>query len=212
MKKTIVRLAALAAAAALAVPARAQEKTEHPLSVEVRAGAATPVLTFGEPYADVDIGNGYSVGGSVAYHLVPAFWFFGGYSYNRFQVTEGTSPTAYHGEDAAVDQGFDAGVRLKLFALPLNTETYVKFGAVYHKFSLEGAEADPELEPVPAVPESYYSLSVLASLGGEIRVTPRVSFSPELTFTSYPPRYGSRSNASLQVEHLRWDVGMRLRL
>ena len=208
MKKRFAGLLAVAAAA-VAGPAAAQER---PVSLEIRAGAAFPIQSFGQAYGDLDIGSGYGVSGNVTFHHSPAIWFFAGYSYNRLEARPGTEPASYRGEDAAVDQGFDAGVRLKLFSLPRRVEPYIRAAGVYHRLTLHGTRAEGEDAPGFSLPDSYFSLGFAAGAGAEIGLSPRLSLVAEATLTSYQPRYGERANAALQAEHVRGDAGIRVRL
>ncbi|HEX8905421.1 MAG TPA: outer membrane beta-barrel protein [Longimicrobiaceae bacterium] len=123
MQKLSVSLAAAAAVALLAGPARAQIPHITPFAFEARAGVAVPqgdLNDFAKP--------GFSVGGSVTYHAIPLVGIYGGYSYAQFGVEGGGGNFK--------DHGFDVGARLGLPTPLIPIDPYVKAGAVFHKLEL----------------------------------------------------------------------------
>jgi opacity protein-like surface antigen len=200
MKKTLGFLS-LVAATALAAPAHAQLPNVTPLSFEVRGGLAFPTGDFGEDSGDEtgDIKSGTTLGANVTFHFMPLIGIYGGYTYNSFDV---------EGEDDAsvIDQGFNAGVRVAIPTPLIPIDPYVKAGLVYNQLELEGSEGG-----VTFGIESDRSLGFEVGAGVGIGLGPKLSFTPQVTYTRYEPKFDGEG-LDINVEHIRVDVGLRLRL
>lgn len=200
MKKTL-GLLSLVAATAFAAPVAAQIPNVTPFSFEVRGGLAFPTGDFGEDSGDDsgDVETGYTVGANVTFHLMPLIGIYGGYSYNRFGLEN-------LDDIDAVDQGFDVGVRLAVPTPLIPIDPYVKAGLVYHKIGVEGAAAGEDF-----ISDSDNSLGFEVGAGLGIGIGPKLSFTPQVTYTRYEPQFDGEGFDS-NVEHFRVDVGLRLRL
>jgi opacity protein-like surface antigen len=196
MKKIIRGLLSVAAVAALAAPARAQTS---PLAVEVRGGLAFPSGDFGESEADVgEIESGITLGANVTFHFTPLLGIYAGYTHNRFGV-EGLD------ELDVLDQGFNAGVRVAIPTAMIPIDPYIKAGLVYNTLSYEFDGDGSEFV------DSDNSLGFEVGAGLGIGLGPRLSFTPQVTYTRYKPEY-ERESDDFKVQHIRLDVGLRLRL
>lgn len=200
MKKTLLALAAVVAAAA---PAHAQLPNLTPFSFEVRGGLASPSGDFGETGGSIDdiligLETGYTVGVSATYHINPLLGIYGGYAYSRFSVEAG--------ETDMVDRGFNAGVRVAIPTPLIPIDPYVRAGLVYNTV---GYELDIDEMHFDHYSDRSVGFEVGAGIG--IGLGPKLSFTPQLTYTRYAPRYDD-GDAGFDVEHLRADVGLRLRL
>lgn len=198
MKKIFL---AMAAATAISAPAHAQLPNLTPFSFEVRGGLAVSRGDFADVGASEDdivigVDPGYTVGASATFHVVPLLGIYGGYSYTRFS-------SEASGLDL-VDHGFDAGVRLAIPTPLIPIDPYVKAGLVYHSFGYE-------LEMDGADAYSDRSLGFEAGAGVGIGLGPKLSFTPQVTYTRFEPQYDD-GELGYDVEHLRLDVGLRLRL
>lgn len=199
MKKTTRGLLAAVAAVAFAAPAHAQVPNVTPFSFEVRGGLVFPTGDFGESEEDVgEVTSGFTVGANATYHFMPLLGIYAGYTYNRFGV-EGL-------EDLDVnDHGFNAGLRLAIPTPLLPIDPYVKGGAVFNKlgFTYDGDDED--------FIDSDNSLGFEVGAGVGIVLGPTLSFTPQVTYTRYEPKYDGEGD-SFTVQHLRADVGLRIRL
>jgi opacity protein-like surface antigen len=192
MKKSTVGFLSLAAAAVFAAPAHAQLPNVTPFSFEVRGGLAAPLGDFGEttgPFGDVK--SGTTLGANVTLHFMPLLGLYGGYSYNSFSVA--------NNDNNLVDQGVEAGLRLAIPTPLIPIDPYVKGGAVYHRIGQENAS------------DSDNSLGLEVGAGIGIGLGPKLSFTPQVTYTSYESK-GSDREADRKVSHVRVDVGLRIRL
>ena len=205
MKNTTLGLLSLVAAAAFAAPAHAQLPTITPFSLEVRGGLAFPTGDFGESDGDEEGGveTGYTLGANATFHFMPMLGVYAGYTYNRFGV-EGFD------EVDVVDQGLSAGVRVAVPTPLIPIDPYVKAGLVYNRIGFEfddggdGGELDD-------VTESDQSLGFEVGAGIGIGLGPKLSFTPQVTYTSYEPQFDGEG-IDVNVEHIRVDVGLRIRL
>lgn len=201
MKKTTLGLLSLVAAAAFAAPAQAQLPNVTPFAFEVRGGLVFPTGDFGDPDAE-DVGSiesGTTLGANVTFHFMPMLGIYAGYTRNQFGV-EGLE------ELDVIDQGFSGGLR---FAVPtplLPIDPYVKAGLVYNQLSFEFDGDDEEFI------DSDRSLGFEVGAGVGIGLGPKLSFTPQVTYTSYAPKYDGENDDDFKVQHIRLDVGLRLRL
>lgn len=200
MKKTL-GLLSLVATAAFAAPAAAQIPNVTPFSFEVRAGGAFPTGDFGEDSGDDsgDVKSGYTLGANATFHLMPLIGIYGGYTYNRFGLENLNSVDA-------VDQGIDLGVRLAIPTPLIPIDPYVKAGLVYHRLGLEGPTDGEDF-----ITDSDSSLGFEVGAGIGLGIGPKLSFTPQVTYTRYEPKFDGEG-IDLNVEHVRVDVGLRLRL
>lgn len=201
MKKTFL---ALVAAAAIAAPAHAQLPNLTPFSFEVRGGLAVPRGDFadtGGSGGDIVLGidPGYTVGANATFHVIPLLGIYGGYTYSRFPVESSDMDL--------VDHGFDAGVRVAVPTPLIPIDPYVKAGLVYHsagfRLELNGEEVDTDGDR---------SLGWEAGAGVGIGLGPKLSFTPQVTYTRYEAAELNGTGRDVNVEHLRLGVGLRLRL
>lgn len=203
MKKITLGLLSLVAAAAFVAPAQAQIPNVTPFAFEVRGGLAFPRGDLKETPADVgSVESGTSLGANVTFHFMPMLGIYAGYTHNRFGV-EGLE------ELKVTDQGFGAGVRIAVPTPLIPIDPYVKAGLVFnelsYKLSLEGEE-DEEFR------DSDSSLGFEIGAGIGIGLGPKLSFTPQVTYTSYAPKYDGENSDDFTVQHIRVDVGLRLRL
>lgn len=203
MKKTTLGLLSVVAAAAFAVPAHAQLPRITPFAFEVRGGLVFPTGDFGQP-SEEDVGeieSGITVGANATFHFMPMLGVYGGYTYNRFGV-EGLE------ELDVVDQGFNAGLRVAIPTPLIPIDPYVKAGLVYNTvgFEFDGDDEGEELL------ESDRSLGFEVGAGLGIGLGQVLSFTPQVTYTSYEPKYDGENDEGFKVQHIRVDVGLRMRL
>lgn len=203
MKKTTLGLLSLVAATAFAAPAHAQIPNITPFSVEVRGGFAFPTGDFGESDGEAAVETGWSVGANATYHFMPMLGVYGGYTYTRFGV-EGFD------EVDLVDQGLSAGVRVAIPTPLIPIDPYVKAGLVYNRIGFEFDEGGDGGELDDAA-ESDQSLGFEVGAGIGISLGPKLSFTPQVTYTSYEPQFDGEG-IDANVEHIRVDVGLRIRL
>lgn len=199
MKKITLGLLSVATAAAFVGPAHAQLPNFTPFSVEVRGGLAFPTGDFAESEEDVaSVETGYTFGANATYHFIPLVGIYAGYTRNQFGV-EGID------ELEVIDQGFSAGVRLAIPTPLIPIDPYVKAGLVYHTlgFEFEGDDED--------FIDSDNSLGFEVGAGLGFGLGPKLSVTPQVTYTRYEPRYDGETD-DFTVEHLRVDVGLRLRI
>lgn len=199
MKKTTLGILSVVAAAALATPAHAQLPNVTPFSFEVRGGLVFPSGDFGETAQDVgELESGYTVGANATLHFMPLLGIYAGYTYNRFSV-EGIDELDVN------DHGFNAGLRLAVPTPLIPIDPYLKGGLVYNKlgFTFDGRDED--------LPQSDSSLGFEVGAGIGIGLGPKLSFTPQVTYTRYEPKYDGEGD-DFAVQHLRADVGLRIRL
>ncbi|HEY0037590.1 MAG TPA: outer membrane beta-barrel protein [Longimicrobium sp.] len=204
MKKTTLGLLSLVAATAFAAPAHAQIPNISPFSFEVRGGLALP---SGELKDEANAQTGYTVGANATFHLSPLLGIYGGYTYNRFGVDLGDLEEEVD-EDVSVDvvdQGFNAGVRVAIPTPLIPIDPYLKAGAVFNKVGFAGDDVDGDDF------ESDNSLGFEIGAGVGIGLGPKLSFTPQVTYTSYKPKFDGESDDE-SVDHIRLDVGLRIRL
>lgn len=202
MKKTTLGLLSLVAGAAFAVPAHAQIPNFTPFSLEVRGGFAIPTGDFGESDDEGSIETGWSVGANATYHFMPLLGVYAGYTHTRFGVD------GIEGLDV-VDQGVSAGVRVAVPTPLIPIDPYLKAGLVYNSLSFDfdeepGGEFDDVID-------SDNSLGFEVGAGVGIGLGPKLSFTPQVTYTRYEPQFDGEG-ADINVEHVRVDVGLRIRL
>lgn len=201
MKKMRVGFLALAAAAVFAVPARAQLPNVTPFSFEVRGGIAIPTGDFGESEDDVgSVENGYTIGANATFHFTPMLGVYAGYTRNVFGV-EGLDDLD------VIDDGFSAGLRIAVPTPLIPIDPYIRAGVVYNQLGFDfGAEGEDD-----DFIDSDRSLGFEVGAGIGIGLGPKLSFTPQVTYTRYEPKYDGDSD-DFTVEHIRLDVGLRLRL
>lgn len=197
MKKTTLGLLSLAAA--FAGPVQAQLPNVTPFAFEVRGGLAFPTGDFGESEEDVgSVESGTTLGANVTFHFMPMLGIYAGYTQNRFGV-EGLD------ELKVTDQGFSGGVRVAVPTPLIPIDPYVKAGLVFNQLSFEFDGDDEEFV------DSDRSLGFEVGAGIGIGIGPKLSFTPQVTYTSYEPKYDGEGD-DFKVQHFRVDVGLRLRL
>ena len=192
------RLAAIVAASFAAAPAAAQIPNITPFSFEVRGGLAVPMGDL----KDEDQGNaesGLTVSGTVTYHALPLVGIYAGYSRSEFGFD---SPL----DASYTDEGLAVGARVGIPTPLIPIDPWVRAGVVRHKLSLdaEGAEEDDEAET-----DSDWGFEVGAGVG--FAFTNKISITPGVTYTSTSHDIEGE-NESINVSHLRVDVGLRVRL
>jgi hypothetical protein len=109
------------------------------------------------------------------------------------------------GELDVNDQGFNAGLRLAIPTPLLPVDPYVKGGLVFNKlgFTFDGDDED--------FVDSDNSLGFEVGAGVGIVLGPKLSFTPQVTYTRYEPKYDGEGD-DFTVQHIRTDVGLRIRL
>jgi hypothetical protein len=199
MKKTL-GLLSLVAAAAFSAPVQAQLPNVTPFAFEVRGGLAFPTGDLKDTEDDVgSVESGVTFGANVTFHFMPMLGIYAGYTYNQFGV-EGLE------ELDLTDQGFNAGVRIAVPTPLIPIDPYLKAGLVYNQlsFSFDGEDED--------FIDSDHSLGFEVGAGVGIGLGPKLSFTPQVTYTSYKPKYDGENDDDFTVSHIRVDVGLRLRL
>ncbi len=109
---------------------------------------------------------------------------YAGYTYNRFGVEE------FKNLDVN-DQGFNAGLRLAVPTPLIPIDPYLKGGVVYNTlgFTFDGDDED--------FIDSDNSLGFEVGAGVGIGLGPKLSFTPQVTYTRYEPKYdGERTTTS----------------
>jgi len=200
MKKTTLGLLSLVAAAAFSAPVQAQLPNVTPFAFEVRGGLAFPTGDFGSDEEDVGtVESGTTLGANVTFHFMPMLGIYAGYTQNRFGV-EGLD------ELDVIDQGFSGGVRIAVPTPLIPIDPYVKAGLVLNQLSFEFEGEDEDFI------DSDRSLGFEIGAGIGIGLGPKLSFTPQIMYTSYKPKYDGENDDDFTVEHFRLDVGLRLRL
>lgn len=196
MKKTHAVLLALAATAALAAPARAQLPNFTPFSFEARGGLSLPL---GEMKSDGDAKVGTTVGASVTYHALPLIGVYGGYSRSEFGVGDDELEDGKY-----TDSGFAAGVRVGIPTPLIPIDPWARAGLVFHR--LQASVGDEEVFES----DSGTGFEVGAGLG--FGLGPKVSVTPGVTYTAYRYEADGGPDDEVEVNHLRLDLGLRIRL
>lgn len=198
MKKTLGFLS-LVAATALAAPAHAQLPNVTPFSFEVRGGLAFPMGEFGEGDDGEDgaIKSGTTLGANATFHFMPMLGIYAGYTRNQFDI-DGLD------DSSVIDQGFEGGIRVAIPTPLIPIDPYVKAGLVYH--TLEYSDV-----PILGDIKTDNSLGFEVGAGVGIGLGPKLSFTPQVTYTRYEPKFDDEG-LDFNVEHIRVDVGLRLRL
>ena len=199
MKKITAGFLSLVAAATFAAPAHAQLPNVTPFSFEVRGGLAFPTGDFGETDEDVgSIENGITYGANATFHFMPMLGIYAGYTRSQFGVEA-------LDELEVIDQGFSGGLRVAVPTPLIPIDPYVKVGAVYNQLSFDFDGSGEEFT------DSDRSLGFEVGAGIGIGLGPKLSFTPQVTYTRYEPKYDGEGD-DFKVEHFRVDVGLRLRL
>lgn len=199
MKKITLGLLSAVAATAFAAPVHAQIPNFTPFSLEVRGGLAIPTGDLAETEDDVgSVQTGYTFGANATFHFMPLLGVYAGYTRNQFGV-EGLE------ELEVIDQGFNAGVRVAVPTPLIPIDPYFKAGLVYNTLSFEFDGDGDEFV------ESDNSLGFEVGAGIGLGLGPKLSVTPQVTYTSYEPRYDGEDD-DFKVQHLRLDLGLRLRL
>ena len=186
MRKLSAGILAVAAAALLAGPARAQLPHVTPFAFEVRGGIAIPTGDFND-VADA----GPSLDGNVTLYVMPMIGIYGGYHYTRFG-----SP----GSGRYTETGPEAGVRLDIPTPLIPIDPYVKAGVVWNHLELAGEGASDF---------SSSSAGFQLNAGVALSLGP-VSLTPGLTYVSYG--YDSATSDNETASYIRADVGVRIRI
>jgi len=201
MKKITAGILSLVTAAALAAPAHAQLPNVTPFSFEVRGGLAFPTGDFAEEDEDGEgVESGISYGANATFHFMPMLGIYAGYTRSDFGA----------GDDSDItDEGFGAGLRLAIPTPLIPIDPYIKAGAVYNTLELSGSDGG-----VPLSLESDRSLGFEVGAGIGIGLGPKLSLTPQVTYTKYSPKFDNSLVEELvpDVSHIRVDVGLRLRL
>jgi len=201
MKKITLGLLSLVAAAAFTAPVQAQLPNVTPFAFEVRGGLVFPTGDFADTEVDVaPPESGTTFGANVTFHFMPMLGIYAGYTQNRFGVEELE-------QLEIVDQGFSGGLR---FAVPtplIPIDPYLKAGVVFNQLSYEFDDDDEVLD----VEDSDRSLGFEIGAGIGIGLGPKLSITPQVTYTTYAPKYEGEAD-DYKVQHFRVDVGLRLRL
>jgi opacity protein-like surface antigen len=198
MKKTTLGLLTLVAA--LAAPAQAQLPNVTPFAFEVRGGLAFPTGDLADTEDDVgSVESGTTLGANVTFHFMPMLGIYAGYTHNQFGV-EGLD------ELDLTDQGFNGGLRIAVPTPLIPIDPYVKAGLVYNTLSFSFDGDDEEFT------DSDRSLGFEIGAGVGIGLGPKLSITPQVTYTSYEPKYDGENDGDFKVQHFRVDVGLRLRL
>lgn len=190
MKKTLALLSLVAAV--FAAPAHAQLPNATPFSFEVRGGLAFPIGDFGE-----GIGSGTTVGGNATFHFTPRLGIYGAFTRNEFGAD-------IERVESFKDQGFSGGVRVTIPTPLIPIDPYVKVGAALHQLdrpNITAADADPER-----------GLGFEVGAGAGIGLGPKLSFTPQVTYTRYDVDEIRITTGSNRIQHIRLDAGLRLRL
>lgn len=196
MKKIATGLVALAAVA-LAGSAQAQVMPVSPFALEVRGGLAFPTGDFGE---GDDVESGITYGANGTFQFMPMLGIYAGYTRSDFGTDEDVDIT---------DQGFSGGLRLAIPTPMIPVDPYVKAGVVYNKLEFSGTDGGVRLGV-----ESDRSLGFEVGAGVGIGLGPRLSFTPQVTYTKYSPKFDEAGLDDVvpDVSHIRVDVGLRMRL
>jgi opacity protein-like surface antigen len=185
MKKTAFVLVA-AAAATFAGHAGAQVPlpTLTPFSVEARGGLSVPT-------GDQKDGakTGWTAGASLTYHALPLFGIYAGYSMDQWSLKDDI------GGGKLKDQGLDVGARLGIPTPMIPIDPWIRAGAVYHKVKISDNAV------LNGDSDNKWGWEVGAGLG--FALGPKVSVTPGVTYTKIH---------DLDVQHVRADIGLRIRI
>jgi hypothetical protein len=189
MKKLTAGLFAVAAAALVAGPARAQIPHITPFAFEARAGAAIPTGDMNQ-----DTGPGLALSGSITYHAIPLVGIYAGGTYDKFSLDGGGNAT---------DSGLDVGARLGIPTPLIPIDPWIRAGVVVHRTKLTGGTDDFTSDW-----GTGYELGAGLGLGfGPISVTPGVGY------VHYKANNGlTVDNADFTVSYVKADVGVRIRI
>lgn len=186
MHKLSPGMLAVAAAAVLAAPARAQLPHRTPFAVEARAGIAIPTGDFN------DVANtGYTLNGNVTAYVIPAVGIYGGYHYTRF---------GHDGGGHYDETGPELGVRVDIPTPGIPLDPYVRAGFVWNRLELTGAGADDFSDSSTGI---QLNAGIALTLG-------RVSLTPGFTFVSYG--YDDATLDDHTASYIRADIGVRIRI
>lgn len=181
---------ALAAAAVMAAPAKAQRG----LAVEVHGGASAG--NYAGAGSDFEVVPRPSFGAGVSYGVTDRLGVYAGVERSAFGCDTGFC--AGRGM-VFTTQGVDAGVELRL---PLSAGPWIRAGLVRHTLRFA---TDPE-EGGGTEGEETSGVGVSAGAGVEVRLGRRLSLTPGLRYV----RYGSAGEDGVAV--LIADVGFEIRM
>jgi hypothetical protein len=186
MNKLITTTFAVAAAVALAGPARAQLPHVTPFAVEVRIGAAFPTGDFD------DVANtGIALNGNVTAYVIPVLGIYGGYHSTRF----GRAGDGHYNET-----GPEIGLRFDIPTPLVPLDPYVRAGFVWNRLELSGAGT-----------EDFSDRSTGIQFNGGVALTlGSVSLSPGFTYVRYD--YDTALENDQTASYIRADIGIRIRL
>ncbi|HEU4556252.1 MAG TPA: outer membrane beta-barrel protein [Longimicrobium sp.] len=174
MKKTLIAFGILASFAA----AGAQAQTTQ-ISLEPRAGLSIPTGDMGD---DVEVG--LALTGDVIFQATPQIALYAGYNYNTYAFKD------TDGVDAQI-KGFDAGVRFSLSSMSGFTP-FLKGGVLYQKAAISGDGGSLS---------SDNEVGFQVGGGVEVPISPRFSFTPQLSF-----------NKVEDAQYVNIESGLRIRL
>jgi outer membrane autotransporter protein len=129
--------------------------------------------------------------------MIPLVGVYGGYTRNEFDADN---------DGKVKDQGFNAGLRLAIPTPLIPVDPYVKAGAVFNTL-----EHSTNAGAIRAGVASDRSLGFEVGAGVGIGLGPKLSFTPQVTYTRYDAEFED-IGVEERVEHIRVDVGLRLRL
>jgi len=177
---------AVAAATALAAPARAQLPHRTPFAFEARAGIAIPTGDFNDVAS-----TGYALNANVTAYVIPVLGIYGGYHYTRF---------GHEGDGHYDETGPEIGVRVDFPTPRVPLDPYVRAGFVWNRLELTGAGAGDFSDSSTGI---QFNAGVALTLGA-------VSLTPGFTFVSYG--YSDATLDDHTASYIRADIGVRIRI
>lgn len=199
--RSLLTIAAIAAAATLAPAAEAQEFL--PLSFEIRGGGTIPVGDFADLGDWEQAQSGFAFGASAAVRMIPMVAVYAGYSEHGFdcqRCREGGQMRS---------SGLDAGIRVDVPGIGF-FDPWLRGGATFHTLRIERSDLLLALEPGADTATSDRGTGLELGGGLNIALIPGLTATPGIRWNTYPAEFTGALSTRRDVSYVLLDVGLRL--
>lgn len=198
MKQSVAVLLSAALFAATPAVVRAQLGSTLPISLEVRGGGAFPTGEFADDEPGVGAEPGPHLGIAVAWSFSRAVSLQGGYSRSVF----GCGGCGNVGiDDEVVDDGFDAGLELRLPRPLAGVTPWVGVAGLLHQLAFSGDASTLT---------SNRAAGFRLSAGVAVPLLRSVAVKPGVSYSAYSAELdlGASGNQTVDVRAIAADVGL----